>query len=169
MKTMFFRVLIVTALIAPAALLAGQMHAGQSSVEISSVKSAIKLQAPVEGFLTALNGTVDMRASEIVFEPGGTIKEHYHFGPGIRHLVAGELTLVDSETGHEQMVHAGEFFYESGTRRHVVVNRGLESAKVVVVELVPAGLKGPAMVAIDRRPELEATGAAMKDKICAAK
>lgn len=169
MKTMFFRVLVVTALISTAVSLAGQMQAGQSRVEISSVKSAMKLQAPVEGFLTALNGTVDMRASEIVFEPGGTIKEHYHFGPGIRHLVAGELTLIDSETGQEQMVRAGEFFYESGTRRHVVVNRGLEPARVVVVELVPAGLKGPAMVAIDRRPELETTGAAMKDKICAAK
>lgn len=147
----------------------GQTQSGHPMIDMSGVKAAMKLQAPVDGFLTALNGEVDMRASEIVFDPGGTIKEHYHFGPGIRQLAAGELTLIDSETGQEQIVHPGEFFYESGARRHVVVNRGREPAIVIVVELVPAGLKGPAMVSITRRPELEATGAQLKDKICSVK
>ncbi len=175
MKAMFFSLLAVITLMATVPRLhgqtqsSGQMQTGHSAIEMSGVKAAMKLQAPVDGFLTALNGKVDLRASEIVFDPGGTIKEHYHFGPGIRHLAAGELTLIDSETGQEQIVHAGEFFYESGTRRHIVVNRGKEPAKVLVVELVPTGLKGPAMVSIDRRPELETTGARLKENICETK
>jgi hypothetical protein len=38
-----------------------------------------------------------------------------------------------------------------------------------VFELVPAGLKGPAMVPVARRPELEANGTRLKDEICSAK
>lgn len=34
-----------------------------------------------------------MRAIEVDFEPGGTVKDHYHFGPGIRRVLSGELTL----------------------------------------------------------------------------
>lgn len=169
MKGRLFSALVMVCLVAAVVRLNSQMQAGHSAVEMTGVKAAMKLQAPVEGFLTALNGRVDMRASEIEFDPGGTIKEHYHFGPGIRQLLAGQLTLVDSETGTEQTVHAGEFFYESGTRRHIVVNRGKEPAKVAVVELVPAGLKGPAMVSIARRPELEANGTQLKYAICSAK
>ncbi len=166
MSTRFLILGAVAFLAVGAVRIHGQMPMSGSTVEMTGVKAAMKLQSPVEGFLTALNGKVDMRASEIEFDPGGTIKEHYHFGPGIRHVLAGELTLVDSETRKEQTVHAGEFFYESGTRRHIVVNRGKEPAKVAVIELVPAGLKGPAMVPIARRPELEAKGARLKELVC---
>jgi quercetin dioxygenase-like cupin family protein len=169
MKGRFFGVVAVMCLVAAAARLNSQMQTGHSAVEMSGVKAAMKLQSPIEGFLTPLNGKVDMRASEIEFDPGGTIKEHYHFGPGIRQVLAGQVTLVDSETGTEQTVRAGEFFYESGTRRHIVVNRGKEPAKVAVVELVPAGLRGPAMVPIARGPELEANGKQLQDAICSAK
>ena len=48
-----------------------------------------------------------MKAPEIGFDPGGTIKEHYHFGPGVRYVRSGQVTLVDSETGKEQTVRAG--------------------------------------------------------------
>jgi quercetin dioxygenase-like cupin family protein len=169
MKGRFFSALLVGCLLAAVVRLNSQMQAGHSAVEMTGVKAAMKFQAPIEGFMTALNGKVDMRASEIEIDPGGGLKEHYHFGPGIRYVLAGQLTLVDSETGREQTVHAGEFFYESGARLHIAVNRGKEPVKEVVVELVPAGLKGPAMVPIDRRPELEADGTQLKDAICSAK
>jgi quercetin dioxygenase-like cupin family protein len=169
MKDRFFSALLVVSLLVVVARLSSQMQPGHSAVEMSGVKAAMKFQAPVEGFMTALNGKVDMRASEIEIDPGGGLKEHYHFGPGIRHVLAGQLTLVDSETGKEQTVRAGEYFYESGARRHIAVNRGKEPVKEAVVELVPAGLKGPAMVPIDRRPELEANGMQLKDVICSEK
>jgi len=142
MKGRFFGALVAVCLLAAVVRLNSQMQAGHPAVEMTGVKAAMKFQAPVEGFMTALNGKVDMRASEIEIDPGGGLKEHYHFGPGIRQVLAGQLTLVDSETGTEQTVRAGEFFYESGARRHIAVNRGKEPVKEVVVELVPAGLKG---------------------------
>ncbi|HVH71752.1 MAG TPA: hypothetical protein VNB49_11660 [Candidatus Dormibacteraeota bacterium] len=51
---------------------------------MSGVTPAMKLQVPAEGFMTALNGKIDLRASEVEFQPGGEVKDHYHFGPGIR-------------------------------------------------------------------------------------
>jgi len=40
---------------------------------MSGVKPSLKLQATVEGFMTALNGKVDLRATEVELEPGGTV------------------------------------------------------------------------------------------------
>ena len=108
-----------------------------------------------------------MRATEVEFEPNGAVGDHLHFGPGIRHLVAGELTLL-GDSGKEQQVQAGDYFYESGDRDIRVQNRGSVPAKLVVVELVPADLEGSAMVPLDRRPDLEKEGQKLKDAICSA-
>lgn len=144
----------------------GQMAPAQSMVEMAGVKPSMKLQTPVEGFMTALNGKLDIRASEVEFEPGGAVKDHYHFGPGIRRVLAGELTLVYADTKKEQVVHAGEYFYESGDQNISVVNRGKEPAKLLIVELVPAGLKGSAMAALARRAELAESGSRLKQLVC---
>jgi len=165
------RILIVAALVClvgAAARLDSQMPAGQM-VEMSGMKPTLKLQVPVEGFFTPLNGKLDMRATEVDFEPGGGVKDHYHFGPGIRRVLAGEITLIFADTKKEQVVRAGEYFYESGDVNINGVNRGKEPAKVLVVELVPAGLKGSAMVPLARRAELAENGARLKAEICSAK
>jgi len=169
MKSRFTFVAAVMLLAAGAVRLDGQMPASHSTIEMSGVKPALKLQAPVEGFLTALNGKLDMRASEVEFEPGGAVKDHYHFGPGIRRVLAGELTLVDPEKGTEQVVRAGEFFYESGDRNLPAYNRGKEPAKLLIVELVPAGWKASAMLPLARRTEAEQDGARLKELVCSAK
>ena len=142
----------------------GQMAPG--SVEMSGVKPAMKLQVPLEGFFTPINGKFDMRASEVDFEPGGAVKDHYHFGPGIRRVLAGELTIVHPEKGTEQKVRAGEFFWESGDVNIHAYNRGTEPAKLLIIELVPAGLKGSAMVPLARRGELEQSGWRLKELVC---
>lgn len=82
MRTRLFVALMLACLGATAARLGNQMPTGHSSVEMSGVKPAMKLQKPLEGFMTPLNGKLDMRASEVDFEPGGTVKDHFHFGPG---------------------------------------------------------------------------------------
>jgi hypothetical protein len=38
----------------------------------------MKFQAPVEGFMTALNGKFDMRASEIEYDPRTTLSDQPH-------------------------------------------------------------------------------------------
>jgi len=166
------RLLVVAALVclaAAAAPLDSQMTASRSAVEMNGVKPALKMQTPVEGFFTPLNGKLDLRASEVDIEPGGAIKDHYHFGPGIRRILAGEVTLVFADTKKEQVVRAGEYFYEPGDVDIWAVNRGKEPAKLLIVELVPAGLKGSAMVPLDRRAELAANGSRLKEEICSAK
>jgi quercetin dioxygenase-like cupin family protein len=166
------RLLVVAALVClavAAARLDSQMPAGHSAVEMTGVKPALKMQTPVEGFFTPLNGKLDLRATELEIEPGGSIKDHYHFGPGIRRMLSGELTLIYQDTKKEQVVRAGDYFYEPGDVNINGVNRGKEPAKLVIVELVPAGLKGSAMVPLDRRDELAANGPRLKEEICSAK
>jgi quercetin dioxygenase-like cupin family protein len=169
MKARFFVVVALVCLVAAVARLDSQMSASHSAVEMTGVKATMKLQTPVEGFFAPLNGKLDLRATEVEVEPGGSIKDHYHFGPGIRRMLSGELTLVYADTKKEQVVGAGEYFYEPGDVNINGVNRGKEPAKLVIVELVPAGLKGSAMVPLDRRAELAANGSRLKEEICSAK
>jgi quercetin dioxygenase-like cupin family protein len=138
------------------------------SVEMKGVKAQKKLEAVLAGFFTPINGKLKMRATEVEIEPNGSIGDHLHFGPGIRHLIAGELTIIYTDTGKEQQVRAGEYFYESGDRDIPAQNRGTVPARLVIVELVPADLEGPAMVPLDRRPDLEKQGKQLKDAICGA-
>jgi len=167
------KLLVLTALVclvAAAARLNSQTPGTPPGVNMSGVKAAIKMQQPVEGFFAPINGKLDMRATEVEIEPGGAIRDHYHFGPGIRRVLAGELTLVYVQSNNkEQVVRAGEFFYEPGDVNIHAVNRGKETAKLLIVELVPVGLKGSAMVPVDRRAELAANGKRLKEQVCAAK
>ncbi len=153
-------------LAAAAVRLDSQMPASHSAVEMSGVKPAMKLQVPLEGFFTPINGKLDLRATEMEIEPGGGVKDHYHFGPGIRRMLSGELTLIYVDTKKEQVVRAGEYFYEPGDVNINGVNRGKEPAKLLVIELVPAGLKGSAMVPLARRAELAEGGARLKEQVC---
>ena len=144
-----------------------QQHAAPgSALHMSGVKAQKKLEAPVQGFFTPINGKLKMRATEIEVEPNGSVGDHFHFGPGIRHLLAGEVTLIFADSGKEQQVKAGDYFYESGDSSIRAQNRGTQPAKLVVVELVPADLEGSAMVPLSRRPELEQQGAKLKQQIC---
>ncbi len=164
--------LLVTGLGCLAAVAVGlgqQTSTSQSAVEMKGMKPAVKLQSPVEGFLTPINGKLDMRATEIEFEPGGGMRDHYHFGPGIRRVLAGELTFIYADTKKEQVVRAGDYFYESGDVDIWASNRSAEPAKLLVVELVPAGLKGSAMVPLARRAELAENGSRLKEAICSVK
>ncbi|HYL13400.1 MAG TPA: cupin domain-containing protein [Terriglobales bacterium] len=143
-----------------------QTPSSQSMVEMKGVKPSLKLQTPLEGFMTALNGKLDLRASEVEFTPGGEVRDHYHFGPGIRRVMDGELTLVYPDTNKEQVVRAGDYFYESGDVNIWAVNRGSQTARLLIVELVPRDWKSSAMAPLARRSELEASGARLTEAIC---
>ena len=126
MISRFFAAAFITALLPVAVPSPSQAPAGHSAVEMSGVKPAMKLQVPLEGFFTPLNGKLDMRATEVEIAPGGAIKDHYHFGPGIRSLLAGELSLHFSNTNKDQVVHAGDTPIGIATCWEVSFDRALQ-------------------------------------------
>lgn len=166
MNSRWFVFVVLVFLTMRTASVRGQTPAAQPMVEMKGVKPAMKLQKPLEGFMTVLNGKFDLRASEVEFEPGGEVRDHYHFGPGIRRVLAGELTLIYADTKKEEVVRAGEYFYESGDINIWAVNRGTEPAKLLIVELVPGGFKGSAMAPLARRTELAEKGSRLKETVC---
>ena len=56
----------------------GQVLTTQSTIEMSGLKPAMKFEAPVAGFLEPLNGKLKLRATEVDFEPGAVLGDHYH-------------------------------------------------------------------------------------------
>src|SRR5215475_1529382 len=64
---------------------------GNSPVKVDTkgLVAKIKFEAPLEGFLTDLNGKYKLRITELTLEPGGHVGEHNHLGPGIRQVTAG--------------------------------------------------------------------------------
>ncbi len=135
---------------------------------MSGLKPAMKFEAPVEGFLRSLNGKLKMRATEVDFEPGAVLGDHYHVGPGIRFVLAGELSVVHGETGEEQRVREGGYFYETGDVSLRVYNRSGETARLLVVELLPATWQGTAMVPLARRADLAEEGTRLQKLLCQA-
>jgi hypothetical protein len=128
----------------------------------------MKLQTPV-GF-APLNGKLDLRATEVEVEPGGSIKDHYHFhfGPGIRRMVSGELNLIYADTKKEQVVGTGEYFYEPGDVNINGVNRGKAflragkssaspAASASLPKSNPSGARGPAFLSIGNRTGSDST------------
>ncbi len=144
----------------------GQTSSGPAVIEMTGVKAEKKFEAAVQGFLTPVNDKLKLRATEVSFAPQGSVGDHLHAGPGIRLLLAGDLTVVDAETGREQQVHAGEYFYESGDRSLRAYNRNSQPAKLLIVELLPASLQGGAMVPLSRRAELEQEGGRLRELAC---
>lgn len=154
-----------TLLFLAAVLLYAQMPAGHGAVEMKGLKSAIKFEAPLDGFLRPLNGRVKLRATEVDFEPGAAVGDHLHAGPGVRLILAGELTFIQ-ETGKEYVVPTGGYFYESGEISLRAVNRGAQPAKMVVVEVLAGDWQGSAMVPLARRADLEQQGSKLAKQIC---
>ena len=144
----------------------GQMLTTQSTIEMSGLKPAMKFEALVEGFLKPLNGKLKMRATEVDFEPGAVLGDHYHVGPGIRFVLAGELSVVHGDTGEEQRVRQGGYFYETGDVSLRVYNRSGELARLLVVELLPATWQGTAMVPLARRADLAQEGIHLQKLLC---
>ena len=112
----------------------------QQKVERKGVASTVKLDQMMSGYLTALNGKYKLVATETTFEPGGSVSDHHHVGPGIRFVVSGELTLVGE--GKTRTYKTGEYFYESGDVTTAAYNKSSSPTRVIVFEILPAEWKG---------------------------
>ena len=83
---------------------------GQEKVTKEGFESVVKMEQIVTGHLTELNGKYKLRVTETTYAPGGFIGEHHHVGPGIRYVLSGQLTYVQTDT--TRIFNTGDYFYE---------------------------------------------------------
>jgi len=111
-----------------------------TKVDTKGGTATVKLEHVVSGFLTDINGKYKLRVTEITYAPGGYTGGHHHVGPGIRVIMAGELTYTSPT---ETIVYKpGNSFYESGDVSHKAFNKGKVPLKILNFELLPATWTG---------------------------
>jgi len=116
------------------------------TVEKKGQTVTTKLEHTISGHLAELNGKYKLRVSEVVYDPGGYIGEHHHVGPGIRMVIAGELTYT--EAGKITIYKPGDYFYESGDISHTVSNKTNAPVHLVNFEILPADWSGGSAVPV---------------------
>jgi quercetin dioxygenase-like cupin family protein len=127
------------------ALLVGADHlAAQETVEVRGITSVIKLEEVVYGHLTELNGKVKMRATEVTFAPDAYLGVHHHVGPGIRFVLAGEVTFT--EGGRATIYKAGDYCFETGNIAHTVQNKTQQPLRILFVEVLPKDWSAPTVI-----------------------
>jgi Cupin domain len=81
------------------------------------------------------------RLDRVDFPPGGVAYRHVHPGPGIRHLVRGELT-IDRGDGEARTYRAGEAWFEGADDPVLATASPTEETAFVRVLVLPAQWAG---------------------------
>jgi quercetin dioxygenase-like cupin family protein len=116
----------------------------QPKVESSGITAAVKMEEVVSGYLNDLNGKFKLRVTELTFAPGAHLGVHHHAGPGIRLVLAGELTFL--QAGKAVVYKTGDYFYESGNIAHTAQNKGKTAVRVAFFEVLPVQLSGTSLI-----------------------
>ena len=91
---------------------------------------------------TNVRGDSDVYVTRHTFQPGQHTGWHTHPGPSLITVVAGELTVYESDSPNCTPIvyHTGESFTDIGCGDvHLVRNEGNVPAMDVAVQIVPAG------------------------------
>jgi quercetin dioxygenase-like cupin family protein len=91
---------------------------------------------------TNVRGDSDVYVTRHTFEPGQHTGWHTHPGPSLITVIAGELTVYESDSPDCTPIiyHTGESFTDIGCGDvHLVRNEGNVTAMDVAVQIVPAG------------------------------
>jgi quercetin dioxygenase-like cupin family protein len=118
----------------------------------AAAQTETPVQTPVSTLIARTNTTIigqknivpknpDVAATIITFAPGVRTAEHKHLYPHYALVEAGTLTIVNTQTGKSYEVKAGEFFLEMIDTWHYGINQGNEPVKLVIIDLVPHGVK----------------------------
>jgi len=81
----------------------------------------------------------DVIVSIATFPPGARIPEHRHPHPHYVYVLAGVLTVVNTDANKSFEVKAGDFVAEMTDTWHYGVNNGSVPVKLLVIDQVPAG------------------------------
>jgi quercetin dioxygenase-like cupin family protein len=142
--TMRFMLLLAAMLLGGADRLAAQELPAQEKVEAQGITSTIKLEELVYGHLAELNGKFKLRATEVTFAPEAYLGAHHHVGPGIRYVLAGEVTFT--EVGQATIYKAGDYFFESGNVVHTAQNKTKLPLVILFVEILPKDWDAPTVI-----------------------
>ena len=133
------------ALFVVVALLGGAGRlAAQDTVEMRGITAAIKLEEVVYGHLHELNGKFKLRATEVTFAPDAYLGVHHHVGPGIRYVLAGEVTFT--EGGKTTIYKTGDYFFETGNLAHTAQNKTSVPLRILFVEILPKDWSAPTVI-----------------------
>jgi quercetin dioxygenase-like cupin family protein len=133
------------ALFVVVALLGGAGRlAAQDTVEMRGITAAIKLEEIVYGHLHELNGKFKLRATEVTFAPDAYLGVHHHVGPGIRYVLAGEVTFT--EGGKTTIYKTGDYFFETGNLAHTAQNKTSVPLRILFVEILPNNWSAPTVI-----------------------
>src|SRR4029079_14573969 len=116
----------------------------QEKVEARGITSTIKLDEVLFGHLNELNGKFRIRVTEFIFEPGAYLGPHHHVGPGVRYVIAGELTFT--EGGQVTIYKSGDYYFETGNLAHTAENKTNLPLRILVVDLLPKDWTTPAVI-----------------------
>jgi quercetin dioxygenase-like cupin family protein len=92
--------------------------------------------------MTRVRGDSDVYVTQHTFPVGAHTGWHTHPGPSLITVVAGELTVYESDSPNctPTVYHTGESFTDVGCGDvHLVRNEGSVEAQDVAVQIVPAG------------------------------
>ena len=133
------------ALFVMVALLGGAgCPAAQDAVEMRGISAAVKLEEIVYGHLHELNGKFKLRATEVTFAPDAYLGVHHHVGPGIRYVLAGEVTFT--EGGKTTIYKTGDYFFETGNLAHTAQNKTSAPLRILFVEILPNNWSAPTVI-----------------------
>lgn len=127
-----------------ALLQVSQCAIAQQKVESVGITPLVKLEETVSGHLTELNGKFKLRVTELTFAPGASLGPHHHAGPGIRLVLAGELTFT--QAGKATVYRTGDYFFESGNVVHTAQNKTNSPVRVAFFEILPVSWSGPSLI-----------------------
>jgi quercetin dioxygenase-like cupin family protein len=134
----------LTLLLFVALLCGADRLAAQDKVDARGIASAIKLEEVIYGHLPELNGKFKLRATEVTFVPDAYLGVHHHVGPGIRYVLAGEVTFT--EGGQTTIYRAGDYFFETGNLAHTAQNKTTLPLRILFVEILPKDWTGPTVI-----------------------
>jgi quercetin dioxygenase-like cupin family protein len=77
----------------------------------------------------------------LAFAPGARTGEHKHLYPHYAYVEEGTLTVVNTESGKSYTVKQGDFFLEMIDTWHYGVNEGKGPVRLLVIDLLPRGVK----------------------------
>jgi quercetin dioxygenase-like cupin family protein len=98
----------------------------------TSTMSGQAIQLPAE------NPELSVSIFEVA--PGAVLPQHRHFYPRYGYVLSGHLRVRNAETGVVHDFHAGDFAVEAYGQWHSGENPGDVPLKLLVMDLVPAGI-----------------------------